>query len=59
MQVNVENIFTNVSQATTLKKLCDVRGPLVNVAFLPGCFMLFILLFVMSMEGSPLLHEAR
>jgi hypothetical protein len=45
----LKNIFTNVSQVTTFKELCDVKGPLVNIAFLPSYLMLLILFFITSM----------
>jgi hypothetical protein len=31
MQVNVKNVFNNVSRAIIFRKLCDVGGPLVNI----------------------------
>jgi hypothetical protein len=30
MQVNVKNTFNSISQTTIFRKLCDVKGPLVN-----------------------------
>jgi hypothetical protein len=31
MQVNIKNVFNNVSQTIILKKLCDVKRPLANI----------------------------
>ncbi len=45
MQINVKNVFNNVSQAMVFRKLCDVKGHLVNIILLPSYFMLFIFFY--------------
>jgi len=67
MQVNIENAFNNVFQATIFRELCDVGGafgehcPLSQVV-LPCSFFFFTNMGDMW-KGSPLLnhfrHEAR
>ncbi len=38
MQVNVKNVFNNVSRTIILKKLCDAEGPLANIILFTRLF---------------------
>jgi hypothetical protein len=61
MQVDVENAFNNIFQATIFRELCDVEELLASIISLPSYFMVFVFLFITSMGSmwrwSPLLNH--
>jgi hypothetical protein len=58
MQVDIVNVFNNVSVVVIFKELCDAKGPLASMSILLSCLMVHILLFTTNMgsmwRGSPL-----
>jgi hypothetical protein len=51
MQVDIKNVFNSVSRTTIFKELCYVKGHLANIVLLQGCYMTFIFLITISMDG--------